>query len=59
MHVCLTTFQFPITALREIKLLKLLSHPNILRLEDMVVEHLARSTRKSTPLPGGVAATVC
>jgi serine/threonine protein kinase len=31
--------QFPITALREIKLLKLLSHPNVLRLEDMAVEH--------------------
>lgn len=29
---------FPITALREVKLLKLLSHPNILRLEEMVVE---------------------
>ena len=29
---------FPITALREIKLLKMLSHPNILRLEEMVVE---------------------
>ncbi|KAI0422103.1 kinase-like protein [Xylaria grammica] len=30
---------FPITALREIKLLKLLSHKNVLRLEDMAVEH--------------------
>ncbi len=30
---------FPITALREIKLLKLLSHPNVLRLEEMAVEH--------------------
>ncbi|KAG4436951.1 serine/threonine protein kinase [Cadophora sp. M221] len=29
---------FPITALREIKLLKLLSHPNILKLEEMSVE---------------------
>lgn len=29
---------FPITALREIKLLKLLSHPNILKLEEMAVE---------------------
>ena len=29
---------FPITALREVKLLKLLSHPNILRLEVMAVE---------------------
>ncbi|CRK17552.1 hypothetical protein BN1723_017551, partial [Verticillium longisporum] len=35
--------QFPITALREIKLLKLLSHDNILRLEDMAVEHPPRS----------------
>ncbi|KAK4219404.1 kinase-like domain-containing protein [Rhypophila decipiens] len=32
---------FPITALREIKLLKLLSHKNVLRLEDMAVEHPA------------------
>lgn len=30
---------FPITALREIKLLKLLSHPNVLTLEEMAVEH--------------------
>ncbi|KAH6684383.1 kinase-like domain-containing protein [Halenospora varia] len=30
---------FPITALREIKLLKLLSHQNILKLEEMAVEH--------------------
>lgn len=30
---------FPITALREIKLLKLLSHPNILKLEEMSIEH--------------------
>lgn len=29
---------FPITALREIKLLKLLSHPNVLQLVEMVVE---------------------
>ncbi|MCJ1406363.1 serine/threonine protein kinase, CMGC, CDC2/CDK sub [Ptychographa xylographoides] len=29
---------FPITALREIKLLKLLSHPNVLKLEEMAVE---------------------
>ncbi|KAL2753879.1 hypothetical protein ACRALDRAFT_1056243 [Sodiomyces alcalophilus JCM 7366] len=34
---------FPITALREIKLLKMLSHENILRLEDMAVEHPPRS----------------
>ncbi|KJZ75591.1 Serine kinase BUR1 [Hirsutella minnesotensis 3608] len=37
---------FPITALREIKLLKLLSHENILRLENMAVEHPSRSTDK-------------
>ncbi|GAB0133365.1 hypothetical protein EsDP_00001777 [Epichloe bromicola] len=37
---------FPITALREIKLLKLLSHKNILRLEDMAVEHPSRPTDK-------------
>ncbi|PHH62171.1 hypothetical protein CDD81_7365 [Ophiocordyceps australis] len=37
---------FPITALREIKLLKLLSHRNILRLEDMAVEHPSRSSDK-------------
>lgn len=37
---------FPITALREIKLLKLLSHPNILRLEEMAVEHAQKSTDK-------------
>jgi hypothetical protein len=39
----LTVAQFPITALREIKLLKLLSHKNILRLEDMAVEHPSRA----------------
>lgn len=50
--------QFPITALREIKLLKLLSHKNILRLEDMAVEHPARSS-KSTPACGSVAAALC
>lgn len=30
--------KFPITALREIKLLKMLSHPNILQLQEMAVE---------------------
>ncbi|MCJ1247269.1 Aspartokinase [Trapelia coarctata] len=30
---------FPITSLREIKLLKMLSHPNILKLEEMATEH--------------------
>jgi serine/threonine-protein kinase BUR1 len=29
---------FPITALREIKILKMLSHPNIIKLEEMAVE---------------------
>ncbi|KAF2158143.1 Pkinase-domain-containing protein [Myriangium duriaei CBS 260.36] len=29
---------FPITALREIKLLKMLSHPNVIRLDEMAVE---------------------
>lgn len=37
--------QFPITALREIKLLKLLSHENIIRLEDMAVEHPTRASK--------------
>jgi serine/threonine-protein kinase BUR1 len=37
---------FPITALREIKLLKLLSHPNILKLEEMAVESHQKSTDK-------------
>ncbi|KAI0129967.1 Serine/threonine-protein kinase bur1 [Xylariales sp. AK1849] len=37
---------FPITALREVKLLKLLSHKNILRLEDMAVEHHTKNTDK-------------
>ncbi|KAH6640897.1 kinase-like domain-containing protein [Chaetomium tenue] len=36
---------FPITALREIKLLKLLSHVNVLRLEEMAVEHPTRSSK--------------
>ncbi|KUJ20198.1 Pkinase-domain-containing protein [Mollisia scopiformis] len=37
---------FPITALREIKLLKLLSHPNVLKLEEMAVEHHTKPTDK-------------
>lgn len=37
---------FPITALREIKLLKMLSHPNILKLEEMAVEHPKGGGRK-------------
>lgn len=48
MRLSLTAFQFPITALREIKLLKLLSHPNILKLEDMAVEYPAAKISKST-----------
>ncbi|KAI5289211.1 serine/threonine protein kinase, CMGC, CDC2/CDK sub [Ascosphaera aggregata] len=36
---------FPITALREIKLLKLLSHPNVLQLQEMAVER----SRGNTP----------
>ncbi|KAK0720466.1 kinase-like domain-containing protein [Lasiosphaeris hirsuta] len=39
---------FPITALREIKLLKLLSHKNVLQLEDMAVEHPPRADGKRT-----------
>ncbi|KAH8908784.1 Pkinase-domain-containing protein [Coniochaeta sp. PMI_546] len=41
---------FPITALREIKLLKLLSHKNVLRLEDMAVEHPARTDKRKRPI---------
>ncbi|KAB5563392.1 kinase-like domain-containing protein [Coniochaeta sp. 2T2.1] len=41
---------FPITAIREIKLLKLLSHPNILRLEDMAVEHPVRTEKRKRPI---------
>jgi serine/threonine-protein kinase BUR1 len=42
---------FPITALREIKLLKLLSHKNILRLEDMAVEHPpSRGDKRKRPI---------
>lgn len=37
---------FPITALREIKLLKLLSHKNVLQLEEMAVERAPRSSDK-------------
>ena len=39
--------QFPITALREIKLLKLLSHKNVLSLEDMAVEYPQQRTAKA------------
>lgn len=37
---------FPITALREIKLLKLLSHENILKLEEMAVEHSSKTDKR-------------
>ncbi|KAH8598035.1 kinase-like domain-containing protein [Bisporella sp. PMI_857] len=37
---------FPITALREIKLLKILSHVNILKLEEMAIEHHQKDKRK-------------
>ena len=37
---------FPITALREIKLLKMLSHPNVLKLEEMAVERNKVEGRK-------------
>lgn len=37
---------FPITAIREIKLLKMLSHPNILKLEEMAIERIKGEGRK-------------
>lgn len=37
-HLIYRCSKFPITALREIKLLKMLSHPNILQLREMAVE---------------------
>ncbi len=37
---------FPITALREIKLLKMLDHPNVLKLEEMAVERIKGEGRK-------------
>ena len=37
---------FPVTALREIKLLKMLSHPNVLKLEEMVMERTKADGRK-------------
>lgn len=38
---------FPITSLREIKLLKLLSHPNVLCLEEMAIEHSRSANKKA------------
>lgn len=38
---------FPITALREIKLLKMLSHPNIIRLEEMAIERVKAERKKA------------
>jgi serine/threonine-protein kinase BUR1 len=35
--------QFPITAIREIKLLKALAHPNILQLREMAIERIKGS----------------
>ena len=37
---------FPVTALREIKLLKMLSHPNVLKLEEMAMERSKGEGRK-------------
>jgi serine/threonine-protein kinase BUR1 len=39
---------FPITALREIKLLKMLSHQNVLHLEEMAVEHRRDGRKKAS-----------
>ena len=41
---------FPITALREIKLLKMLSHVNILKLEEMAVERTKGEGRKKATM---------
>lgn len=38
--------QFPITALREIKILKMLSHVNVLQLEEMAIERNKAEARK-------------
>lgn len=40
---------FPITALREIKLLKMLSHVNILHLDEMAVERNRSTSIRSSP----------
>ena len=39
---------FPITALREIKLLKKLSHPNVLKLEEMAMEKAKELKKRAT-----------
>jgi serine/threonine-protein kinase BUR1 len=39
---------FPITALREIKLLKMLSHENVIKLEEMAVERVKESRKRAT-----------
>ncbi|TID19745.1 serine/threonine-protein kinase bur1 [Venturia nashicola] len=41
---------FPITALREIKLLKMLSHINVIRLEEMIVDRTAATNKKRATL---------
>ncbi|THW53238.1 Pkinase-domain-containing protein [Aureobasidium pullulans] len=41
---------FPITALREIKLLKMLSHPNVLTLQEMAVERHKKDVKKRATL---------
>lgn len=50
---------FPITALREIKLLKLLSHKNVLRLQDMAVEHHSKISKLSECHLTAVKLTIC
>jgi len=39
---------FPVTALREIKLLKMLCHPNVLKLEEMAMERPREGRKKAT-----------
>jgi serine/threonine-protein kinase BUR1 len=41
---------FPITALREIKLLKMLSHVNVIRLQEMAIERADPGSRKRATL---------
>ncbi len=42
--------QFPITALREIRLLKMLSHVNVLKLEEMAMERSKGEVRKKATM---------